>query len=211
LRRFAPARLVMLISAGKKPADQPRHLKRLGSFPATIPCARAAPPIDTNLCRSFRTKVQPVTQKFISTGELAQRLGLSSRRVATLASEGVITRTPKGFDEADAIRCYAEHMRRAAVGKRGDGKASGAGEERQRLARLQGDALERKNAIEAGKLVVAAEIEAEWTATVVACRNAILAAPTRIQSDLPHLTAHDVATIDRHLREALTLLGASSS
>jgi phage terminase Nu1 subunit (DNA packaging protein) len=168
-------------------------------------------PIDTNLCRNFRTKVQPVTQKFISTGELAQRLGLSSRRVATLASEGVITRTPKGFDEADAIRCYAEHMRRAAVGKRGDGKASGAGEERQRLARLQGDALERKNAVEAGKLVVAAEIEAEWTAIVVACRNSILAAPTRIQSDLPHLTSHDVATIDRHLREALTLLGASSS
>jgi phage terminase Nu1 subunit (DNA packaging protein) len=70
--------------------------------------------------------------------------------------------------------------------------------------------VERKNEIEARKLVVATAVEAEWAAIVISCRDAILAAPARIQASLPHLTAFDIATIDACLRETLTRLGSST-
>ena len=47
-----------------------------------------------------------------------------------------------------------------------------------------------------------------WLEIVHLTRAAILAAPSRIHADLPHLTAFDVATIDRHLRDSLTRLAA---
>jgi phage terminase Nu1 subunit (DNA packaging protein) len=162
------------------------------------------------LYRNFRTKVQQVEQKFITTGELAQRLGLSSRRVATLASENVIVRTSRGFDESEAIRAYSSHMRRSATGKRGDGKAGG-GEERRRLAAAQADVLELKLARERGSLVDAGEAERALASIVLKTRDAILRVPDRLASQLPHLSRTDVEAIDRALRQALTELSTGAN
>jgi hypothetical protein len=38
-------------------------------------------------------------------------------------------------------------------------------------------------------------------------RAGMLAVPSRMQQRLPHLTAHDVAKIDREVRTVLTLIG----
>lgn len=85
---------------------------------------------------------------------------------------------------------------------------SEAATERARLAAAQADNVEMKNKVMRRELIPEAEVEATWSEIVVATRNAIMAAPARIQSDLPHLTAFDIATIDRHLRDALTRLGS---
>ena len=155
-----------------------------------------------------------MTQKFISTGELAQRLGLSSRRVATLAAEGIVTRTANGFDEAEAIKSYAAHMRRAAVGKRGPGAAFSSGDtpnERQRLAAAQADAQEMKNKIAAGRVVDAGEAASALASIVIKTRDAILRVPDRLAAQMPHLSRTDVEAIDRALRQALTELSAGAN
>ena len=80
-----------------------------------------------------------------------------------------------------------------------------------RLAAAQADAVELKNQVARGKLVSAADVESEWASIVISCRDAILAAPARIQSELPHLSAFDVSIVDKCLREALTRLGSDST
>jgi terminase small subunit / prophage DNA-packing protein len=112
------------------------------------------------------------------------------------------------------VKNYLAHLRREKSGKRGGGKvfeSPGAPNERSRLAAAQADAQELKNKIASGKLVEATAVEAEWSSIVIACRDAILAAPARIQASLPHLTAFDIATIDACLREALTRLGSDGA
>ncbi len=128
-----------------------------------------------------------------------------------MCASGVFVRAGegKGFDRDASVKAYAATLRRAATGKRGVAKST-ASEERTRLWRLQADAQEAKNRAARGELVSQSEVESTWAEIVVACRNAILAAPERIWADLPHLTPFDVQVIDRHLREALTRLGGEA-
>ena len=76
---------------------------------------------------------------------------------------------------------------------------------------LAGDALELKNRTARRELIPEAEVEATWVEIVRIARDAILSAPARINADLPHLTPFDVATIERHLRLALTGIGEGGS
>jgi len=47
----------------------------------------------------------------------------------------------------------------------------------------------------------------EWSGVLWTVRAGMLAVPSRFQQRLPHLSAHDVAEIDREIREALTEMG----
>ncbi len=66
-----------------------------------------------------------------------------------------------------------------------------------------------KNRVTRRELVPESEVEAAWSEIVLRTRTAILAQPARLSAELPHLTRHDVSTIDRSLRDALTMLGSS--
>jgi phage terminase Nu1 subunit (DNA packaging protein) len=154
----------------------------------------------------------------VSTDQLAAEAGISVQVVRELARRKIFVRVAPGrFDRESSMAAYLEHLRRASTGKRGGGKAfadGGAGDapnERVRLAAAQADAQELKNQIARGKLVSSADVESEWAAIALACRDAILATPARIRAALPHLTAFDIETIDGHLREALTRLGSDSA
>ena len=79
--------------------------------------------------------------------------------------------------------------------------------ERARLARLQADAVEIKNARQRGSLIESEAVEREWSAVLAALRAGMLAVPSRVAARLPHLTAHDVAEIDAEIRAALAEIG----
>jgi phage terminase Nu1 subunit (DNA packaging protein) len=49
-------------------------------------------------------------------------------------------------------------------------------------------------------------VEAQWSDIVRMLRSGMLALPTRVQQRLGHLTAHDLAEIDREIRDTLTEL-----
>jgi terminase small subunit / prophage DNA-packing protein len=148
----------------------------------------------------------------VSTDELAGIAGVAPQTVRDLASRGIFVRTRRGrFDRETSMKNYLAHLRREKSGKRGGGAAfASAGEttpnERSRLAAAQADAQELKNKIALGKLVDASEVESTWASIVISCRDAVLAAPARIASDLPHLTPYDLTVVDKHLRMALTRL-----
>jgi phage terminase Nu1 subunit (DNA packaging protein) len=54
--------------------------------------------------------------------------------------------------------------------------------------------------------VEAVAVEREWAAILTRLRARLLAAPSRAGQRLPHLTAHDVAALDREIRDALAEL-----
>jgi phage terminase Nu1 subunit (DNA packaging protein) len=144
----------------------------------------------------------------VSAAALGREFGISGSRARELTST-VFVKAGNGYDLEKSRAAYMASLRRAATGRRGPHKAGESyGDERTRLARLQGNALEIKNKLAARELISEAEVAAVWLEIVHLTRSAVLAAPARIHADLPHLNKHDVETIDRHLRDALTRLAA---
>ena len=88
------------------------------------------------------------------------------------------------------------------MGRGGPGLAA----EREREARARADKLEMQNAAVRGGLIPAGEVEAMWDKVCRLIRARFLAMPARLQQHLAHLTPHDLAIIDREVRDALTEL-----
>lgn len=151
----------------------------------------------------------------IDEATLAALLGVTTRTIRNLVSDGTITRLsnrPVRYDPAAVIPAYCEHLRnRVAHGKAT--KAEVAAEhqaERTRLAREQADKLALANAVARRDLIPAGEVEREWSAILREVRAAILAVPTRVEGELPHLTRADVLTVDRAVRDALNAAAGAS-
>lgn len=111
------------------------------------------------------------------------------------------------YDLTATVTAYIVHLRAAASGRGGEEHSLTLAGERVRLARAQADAQEVKNRMIAGELVPAVEVAREWADVLRGVRSQVLAVPSRIRSSLPHLTAQDVAQIDRELRDTLTEMG----
>lgn len=75
--------------------------------------------------------------------------------------------------------------------------------ERDRLARVQAENIELKNAQMRRELVSAAEVQREWESKIRAASAAILSVPLRLRGLIPSLTAEDVIAIDAELRRVL--------
>jgi phage terminase Nu1 subunit (DNA packaging protein) len=83
--------------------------------------------------------------------------------------------------------------------------------QRARLASAQADLAELKAAEKRGELLPAAEVTAEWSSVLRSVRAGLLAVPSRVGARLPHLTATDVAEIDREIRDALAELAGGEA
>lgn len=139
--------------------------------------------------------------QIVTSATVADWLGISAQRVGGLARLGHIPRRADGrYNLRDAVRGYARFARDAAEGRRGSEELA---TEKLRLAREGADKLAIQNAKAKGELLEAAAVAREWASILRDVRAAILAAPSRIGSRLPHLTAHDVAEINRELSDAL--------
>jgi phage terminase Nu1 subunit (DNA packaging protein) len=139
----------------------------------------------------------------VSTTELADYLGLSSKAVAGYATSGVVKRVSPGrFLLRDSVRGYCAHQRAMAAGR-----STPASIENVRLKKEQADAIALKNAITRGEYLLAADVRNEWASIIRNARATILAITARLCARLPHLTTHDVSEIDLEVREALTSMG----
>ena len=117
----------------------------------------------------------------VTLDELAGFLGVNSRNLKTLVARGVITRAKPGAYPLRAnIRAYCENLRESAAGRAHVNVGSGLAVERERETRERADDILRL------------------------LRARFLAMPGRVQQRLAHLTPHDVATIDREIRDVLT-------
>lgn len=148
---------------------------------------------------------QPYGFDTIGAEALADLFGISRRAIEQLATRGVLRKTAPGkFALRASVRDYTAHLRAQAAARSGSKSLTA---ERTRLAREQADKLELANQAARRELVPAREVEAVWATILRDVRAAMLALPGRLQQRLGHLTAHDVAQIDREVRDALTEAG----
>lgn len=118
--------------------------------------------------------------------DIADWLGISSRRVAELQAEGVL---PKG-DAKAAVRAYCAHIRPAA-GRSAAGGSDGAQDldaARVRLLTAQADAREMLNSQMRAETMIGSDVEAVVGAVVEGMRAKSLGLPTRAAPLLVGLT-----------------------
>ena len=140
----------------------------------------------------------------ISTKELAELTGYTDRRVRQLAQAGVITRIRTGvFRHPESNQAIIAHLGEVAAGRGGEDEQADLAKERALLARAQREGHTLKNQTMRHDLVSAADVEREWSSILSGIRGRMLALPTDVAQLLPHLTRHDIDTIDRGIRDAL--------
>lgn len=147
--------------------------------------------------------------EYVSADVLADWFGISATRVRDLVRDGTIPKAGHGkYDLRACLTAYLAHLRHHAA-RAGRPPADSSPEARtakERLTEAQARLAEAKADQAAGKLLDAAEVERTWTGIVRDVRAGLLAVPSRVGASLPHLTAHDVAMLDRELRAAMEAL-----
>ncbi len=144
----------------------------------------------------------------VNEAEMARILGLGISRVRGLFSERKLVKPKRGqYDVRASLLTYIEDLRmkasRMGPGMKTTPANSKLHDEKLRLAKEQADKIEIQNAAARGELVKSSEVERAWAAMLRDVRAAMLAVPSRCGATLPHLTAYDVAEIDREIRAAL--------
>lgn len=137
--------------------------------------------------------------------ELAALLGITRQAIGDHVRSGVLKRiAPARFDVADSVRRYCTHLREHA---RRAGRPSEGGDAlkaaRTRLAEEQASLAAIKAAQARGELVSGDAVTREWQSVLRDVRAAVLAVPSRFGATMPHLSANDVAALDREIRATL--------
>lgn len=146
--------------------------------------------------------------KLVKAARLGEVVGITDRAVRELGRRGIVPRHPDGtYPLRASVLAYCAWMREAAAGRGQMGPKSSLTAQRLRLVSEQADRAELANRATRGELVPAADVEAEWAAIATALRARLLALPSRVHQRLAHLTASEVAQIDREVRDALKELG----
>lgn len=140
----------------------------------------------------------------VPTATLADMLGVSLRTVGELAQKGILTKASRGnWPLRESVRAYCAHLREQAAGRSGSSTLTA---ERIRAVKEQADKLAMANAVARGEMLPARQVQSEWASILRDVRAALLAVASRCGAALPHLTGHDVATIDGEIRTALEAL-----
>lgn len=146
-----------------------------------------------------------VDDRSVTLEELSGVLGVDLSKLKPLVSRGVLTRAKRGaYPLGESIRAYCTHLRETAAGRAHINVGSGLAVERERETRAKADIAEMKAASQRRELLPAKEVEAMWSDVLRMIRSRLLAMPGRVQQRLGHLSAHDVAAIDREVRDTLT-------
>jgi terminase small subunit / prophage DNA-packing protein len=134
----------------------------------------------------------------VSLPVLAETLGLTVRAVNQLAVSGVVIKVGRGrYDLQSSVSRYIATLRKPDGGSK------------ERLTAAQADMAELKLQESRASLLPASTVEREWAGILRDVRAGCLAITARVQQHLPHLTAHDAATLDSEIRAALSQLGES--
>jgi phage terminase Nu1 subunit (DNA packaging protein) len=135
----------------------------------------------------------------------AEHVGISRQRVSRFVREGAIPTNADGkIPHPAGLHAFIEHLTETAAGRGGGGAQAELAKERAALARVQREALELKTRAHRDDYVLLADVEKKWNQSCTYVRNRLLAIPSHLPTDLPHLTRHELSVIDRYIRDALT-------
>jgi phage terminase Nu1 subunit (DNA packaging protein) len=99
-----------------------------------------------------------------------------------------------------------ERVRSAA-----SGRGSPMATERLRLLKARADLAELKTKFDSGEMLETAVVEAGWSSTLRGVRSLMMALPSRIGAQIPHLDRRDISEIDLEVRAVLTEAGEDHS
>lgn len=140
----------------------------------------------------------------IGGADLCALLDISPAALTDLKKKGIAVHLKHdSYDLWTTITAYTAHLRSMAARWGSEAEAEGLTAARARLAREKADEAARRNAVARGALVEAAEVTRAWAEVLRKVRAQVLAVPSRLRSSLPHLTAADVAIMDREIRDTL--------
>lgn len=143
----------------------------------------------------------------LAEADFARLLGTDSATLRRMAADGVMIRAGRGlYDVRASLPLYLERLRRIAARHDASAASDELKAESIRVKKAQADSIEIKNAASRGELLEAAEVERQWATILRDCRAGLLAVVSRVGAKLPHLTAHDLAEIDREIRRTLERL-----
>ncbi|MGJ0507492.1 MAG: hypothetical protein ACR652_10205 [Methylocystis sp.] len=143
----------------------------------------------------------------VSAKVVAEKLGCDERTVRNGVKVGWAVRTARGLYDLDAtILAYCCHIRSIASGHGGEAAAMDLSAARARLAVLQGDGQELKNAIARGEYLLAADVSRCWDSMCHSFRQRMLTIPTMLATEISTLTQQEIFIIDRAIRDGLTEL-----
>lgn len=184
------------------------HFDPLGGDLATSPAAiiqktadfrGAERPKRKNRSQTSQAKSKATQRASMSVSEIGGFLDLSASAVIALHTRGIITRDADGkYNLRTVLKEYLGHLRNKAAGRGGSGAEAAV-----RLKIAQAEKVELQNAEARGELIPASKVESEWSAILATVRAAMLAVPSRVQSRLGTLTAHDVEELATEIRAAL--------
>jgi len=135
---------------------------------------------------------------------LAELFDCDEKTIRNLVDRGIVIRTARGrYLLSPSVTNYVRHLRAQAAGRMGSDDAIDAIKEGALLKREQRRNYELKNAVLEAAAIPVEAIEPAWSRVVRAVRAGILAAPSKIRFELPHLTAFDAEKIEGVLRMVL--------
>ena len=147
--------------------------------------------------------------KSLSKKSFAQLMGVTPGRVSQYIGKGLPVEPDDKIDVARGKLWIKENVSptRSAAQSLQDSlpfaAQPDAAAEAVRLKKEQADQVALRNQQLRGELVPAVDVERAWANVLRQVRSGVLAVPSRLRQVLPHLTAHDVATIDAELRHVL--------
>jgi phage terminase Nu1 subunit (DNA packaging protein) len=136
---------------------------------------------------------------------LAALHGITVQALGQLEARGIVRKLRRNaYATVEASSSISRHYREMAAGRKSENEDVDLVHERALLAREQRRGQEIKNAASTGELLQAVDVTRRWDTAAGLIRAGVLAAPTAIAQALAHLTRHDIETIDRILRDALS-------
>jgi phage terminase Nu1 subunit (DNA packaging protein) len=132
--------------------------------------------------------------------ELAWLLGLTDRAIRLYRSKGLAVRAKRGrYLLGPSVRRIHHHVAETAAGRAGTSLADA----RAKLATLQAEGQQLRNASLRGEVVPKADVLDTWKAIMRGVRQMALSWPGKVAFELPTLTAADRAVLERIVHDDL--------
>ena len=180
----------------------------LADLLSNTPSRLIEPPKNSHSDQSADLPLSEPIPPFLDGAGMAMLLGITANQVREKSRDGLMVKAGRGqYDVRASLINYLARLREHA-GRAG--RPSEGGDELKaqkiRQARHAADRLELQNAAAKADLVKSIDVERAWASILRDVRSTLLAVPSRVGASLPHLTAHDVAQIDREIKSALESL-----
>ena len=142
----------------------------------------------------------------ITQSEFAARLDMSRQRINRHVRDGVIPTTAGGkIPWLVGLRALVEHLSETAAGRGGGAHKQSFRKSARSCEGAAGKSWIAKSRAQ-DEWVLVADVRRMCDEMCVSFRNRMLAIPSWISTDLPHLTRADLGVFERYIRDALTEL-----